>query len=155
MFGMDLKTMQAGFFDRSKIIRSVDRAARQVLSKFGAFVRTAARSSIRKRKKASEPGKPPSSHVGTLKQFIYFAYEPGSRNVVIGPTRINTSTGEPPHALEYGGLTTDMRVKRKRRGRPRTVQKRRVVIKARPYMHPARDKELPKLPALWANSVKP
>ena len=39
------------FFDSKKVRRSVDRATRRVLSRFGSFVRRTARSSIRKRKK--------------------------------------------------------------------------------------------------------
>jgi len=64
------------FFDSPKVVRAVDRTTRRVLSKFGAFVRRTARSSIRKRKRISEPGSPPSSHSGLLKKFIFFGYDP-------------------------------------------------------------------------------
>jgi len=57
----------------------------QVLSKFWAFVRQRARTSIRKRKGTSQPGSPPYSHVGLLRKFILFAYEPARQSVVIGP----------------------------------------------------------------------
>jgi len=63
------------FFDSPKVVRAVDRTTRRVLSKFGAFVRRTARSSIRKRKRISEPGSPPSSHSGLLKKFIFFGYD--------------------------------------------------------------------------------
>ena len=148
MFGMEMKDMKAGFFDRAPIIQAVDKATRQVLSKFGAFVRTAARSSIRKRKRISDPNQPPSSHMGLLKQFIYFAYEPGSQNVVIGPVRLGSKSGEAPASLEYGGPNTVTTV---RRGKKTT---NRVQIAARPFMHPAFEQEKAKLPALWANSVR-
>src|SRR5690606_6172596 len=49
------------FFDRKAVTSRVDKATRKVLSRFGAFVRRTARSSIRKRKKTSQPGSPPSS----------------------------------------------------------------------------------------------
>ena len=57
MIGMVTKQM---FFDRAKVKNAVDKGVRKVLSKFGAFVRRTARSSIRKRKRVSAPGEPPS-----------------------------------------------------------------------------------------------
>ena len=119
-----------------------------MLSRFGAFVRTGARSSIRKRRAVSEPGQPPSSHAGLLKKFIFFAYEPARRSVVIGPARLNQKSGEALPALEYGGRTKIA----SRRRRQRTVHT--VSIQARPFMGPAFETEKPKLPALWARSVK-
>ena len=86
MIGFDIKRM---FFDRQAVISKVDAATRRVLSRFGAFVRRSAKSSIRKRKKAAPPGQPPSSHTGLLKKFIFFGYDADRRSVVIGPTRLN------------------------------------------------------------------
>ena len=136
------------FFDRKAVTSQVDRTARKVLSKFGAFVRTGARHSIRKRKAVSEPGEPPSSHVGLLRKLIYFGYDPGRRSVVIGPERLNQKVGDAPHALEYGGTSTVVEGLRGKR------KKRRVKIAARPFMGPAFEREEPKLPAMWANSIK-
>jgi len=133
------------FFDSKKVRRSVDRATRRVLSKFGAFVRRTARSSIRKRKKASTPGSPPSSHIGLLKKFIWFGYEPAKRSVVIGPARLSQAgRGEAPHLLEYGGTDTI-----ERRGK-----RKRAKVRPRPFMGPAFEKEQPKLPAMWRGSVR-
>lgn len=133
------------FFDRQAVISKVDAASRKVLSKFGAFVRRSAKSSIRKRKKPAPPGSPPSSHTGLLKKFIFFGYDPDAQSVVIGPTRLNQKErGEAPPLLEYGGKTT-----LKRRGK-----KKRTTYKARPYMGPAFEKEKPQLPALWRDSVR-
>lgn len=129
------------FFDSPKVMRSVDKSTRKVLSKFGAFVRRTAKQSIRKRKKSSTPGTPPSSHTGLLKRFIFFGYDPQKRSVVIGPTRLTENNrGEAPSILEYGGRTT--------------VDKKRVKISARPFMGPAFEKEKPKLPSMWKDSVK-
>ena len=142
MIGFDIKRM---FFDRQAVISKVDAATRRVLSKFGAFVRRSAKSSIRKRKKAAPPGQPPSSHTGLLKKFIFFGYDADRRSVVIGPTRLNQKgRGEAPPLLEYGGKTT-----LKRGGK-----KRRVTYQARPYMGPAFEKEKPQLPAMWRGSVR-
>jgi len=136
------------FFDRNAVTSAVDRATRKVLSRFGAFVRTGARHSIRKRKCVSAPGEPPSSHTGLLRSFIFFGYDHGRRSVVIGPQRLNQKVGDAPHALEHGGLSTVVEGLRGRR------RKRRVKIAARPFMGPAFEREKPKLPALWAKSVK-
>jgi hypothetical protein len=145
MIGMDFKSTTRTFFDRKAVISKVDAASRKVLSKFGAFVRRSAKSSIRKRKKPAPPGSPPSSHTGLLKKFIFFGFDPDRRSVVIGPTRLNQrGRGEAPPILEYGGTTT-----LKRRGK-----RKRTTYKARPYMGPAFEKEQPQLPAMWRGSVR-
>jgi hypothetical protein len=135
------------FFDAPRVLSAVDRATRAVLSKFGAFVRTAAKHSIRKRKAVSQPGSPPSSHVGTLRRLIFFGYDPGQKSVVIGPTPFTGAAGtaEAPPLLEYGG-----RARRKdRKGRTVTV-----TYQPRPFMGPAFEQEKQKLPDLWAGSIK-
>jgi len=142
MIRMDMKRL---FFDRKGVRNKMDSATRRVLSRFGAFVRRTARSSIRKRKHPSTPGKPPSSHTGLLKKFIFFGYEPTKRSVVIGPARLShNGKGEAPRLLEHGGTGT---VKRKQK---RTIAR----IRARPFMGPAMTKEESKLPQMWRDSVK-
>ena len=141
MIGMKFKRM---FFTSKAVLSATDRATRRVLSKFGAYVRRTAKSSIRKRKAISSPGSPPSSHTGLLKRFILFGYDPSKRSVVIGPLRLTRGgRGDAPRALEEGGTTQVVR-----RGR-----KKRVKIKARPFMGPAMEKEKPKLPQMWRDSV--
>lgn len=135
------------FFDRPAVLRAVDKARRESLSKAGAFVRQAARTSLRKRKGTSPPGRPPHSHTGTLRRWIRFVYDRDSNSVVVGPARLN-KPGDAPHALEFGGTTT---VARRRQDR---LDTRRVRIARRPYMGPALEKEAPKFPKLWANSVR-
>ena len=136
------------FFDTDRVKRAAGAAARKNLSRAGAFVRTAARSSIRKRKRISAPGQPPSSHTGLLRKLIFFGYDAARKTVVVGPMRLNQKIGAAPEALEHGGTST---VFSGRRGRRR---KRRIRVAARPYMGPAMKKELPKLPKLWADSVR-
>jgi len=141
MIGMVTKQM---FFDRKVVTSAVNRATRKVLSAFGAFVRTAAKHSIRKRKAVSHPGQPPSSHAGHLRRLIFFGYDPARKSVVIGPTPFRSEVEAPP-LLEYGG-----RARRKdRKGKKVTA-----TYGARPFMSPAFEQEKTKLPALWANSVK-
>jgi len=145
MIGFDVKRM---FFDTKTVRSKTDKATRRVLSKFGAFVRQTAKRSIRKRKKTSEPGKPPSSHTGLLKKFIYFGFDVVRRSVVIGPVRLTRKgRGEAPSVLEYGGTVT-------LRSRRRAGKKRRAHIRRRPFMGPAMEKEKQQLPALWRDSVK-
>lgn len=142
MISLRVSQARAGFFDRSLVLRATDQATQDTLSKFGAYVRQRARSSIRKRRKVSEPGKPPSSHVGTLKNLIFFSYDFGRRSVVIGPTQ--SGRGEAPRLLEEGGTAT-----RQRGGKSVTARYR-----ARPYMGPAFAAELPRAPKLWQDSVR-
>ena len=144
MIGLDVKRM---FFDTKAVRRRVDKATRRVLSRFGAFVRKTARRSIRKRKKASTPGKPPSSHTGLLKKFIWFAYEAIRRSVVIGPLRLSKrGRGEAPSLLEHGGVTM---MESRRKG-----ERTKARIRPRPFMGPAMEKEKDQLAALWRDSVK-
>lgn len=144
-FGLSFRAAKAGFFDRNAVLSATDRATRKVLSRFGAFVRTTARSSIRKRKSVSKPGQAPTSWTGLLKKFLFFSFDRRERSVVIGPVRLNRSGGEAPGLLEHGGSA----VRRDRRGKRRHRQYR-----PRPYMGPAFEKEKPKLPAMWRNSVR-
>jgi hypothetical protein len=141
----DLKASRSNFFDRAAVINAVDRTTRQVLSKFGAFVRQRAKTSIRKRKGTSPPGRPPYSHVGLLRKLIEFGYDADTKSVVIGPKLSSRPTGA-PKTLEYGGTATVTDFK--------TKKSRRVKIAQRPYMGPAFEAEKPGLPAMWANSVR-
>ena len=151
MIGMKIRHM---FFDRKPVIDAVDKATRRVLSRFGAFVRQTAKKSIRSRQKTSEPGKPPSSHSGLLKRFIFFGYSPARRSVVIGPERLG-GRGEAPPALEYGGPSDAIDyVYPKERGSRRKKVHRAVMIKARPFMGPAFEKEKPNLPQMWRDSIR-
>lgn len=148
-FTMSLKEAKEGFLDRQKVTAIVGRESVKALSRFGAFVRTRARTSIRKRKGISQPGQPPSSHVGLLKKGILFSYDKARQSVVIGPVKLN-KPGEAPELLEYGGETTietsEKFTRRKKRVRAR--------YRSRPYMRPAFTQELKNLPRIWQNSVR-
>lgn len=171
MFDLKLHQIKGGFFDRKAVVDATDRGTRRVLSRFGAFVRQRARTSIRKRKdKISPPGSPPYSHVGLLRKFIFFAYEDRSRSVVVGPVRLNgtESRGTAPRLLEYGGrVRGDGRTISVARGVGRDVKGRFVsqgrdtitlsgmlTYRPRPFMRPALDAELPKLPRMWKGSIR-
>jgi len=191
------------FFDRQPVIKRVDKAKRNVLSKFGAHTRQTAKRSIRTRRKPSPPGKPPTNRTGTLKRFIFFGYDVTRESVLIGPALLSGKKGDAPSVLEYGGTIkphpNPRRVRRRVGGsgvivRGRTASKsskqvkdqnQRLVwvtfgrlktadqvarserleaeiwgplnlggsVKPRPYMGPAFEQELTKLPPNWRNSV--
>ena len=146
------------FFDRQIVIDAVGRASAKNLSKAGSFIRRSARSSLRRRKKISPPGEPPSVHtkdpVATLKN-IWFVFDPAQRSVVVGPLKLKGSRLEGsnrptvPSLHELGGAAVVG-------GRPngKRKPKRRAKYAPRPFMGPAMERELPKFAGLWANSVK-
>jgi hypothetical protein len=142
---MRLATAKAGFFDRQRVIDATTRAERAVLSRFGAFVRQRARTSIRPRRAAAPPGQPPSSHTGLLRIGILFAYDAPRRSVVIGPVRLNSrSAVDIPRRLEVGGTATVLR----------WGVRRRVTYAPRPFMSPAFASEQQRLPPLWRDSIR-
>jgi hypothetical protein len=107
------------FFDRKPVRDATEAAEKRTLSRAGAFVRTRARGSIRRRKRASNPGQPPTNRTGILKRFIFFGYEPATSSVVIGPTKTNQvfwgptgrpETGTVPNVLEFGGTVGILQV---------------------------------------------
>lgn len=166
--------MKQFFFDRARVQAALDKANVKNLSRAGAFVRTRARSSLRRRKKASAVGTPPSVHsndnVATLKA-IYFVYDPISEGVIVGPVRLNQKhflgpqimSGTVPRIHEKGG-TVGFREKKvgkrwmaagKRHPRPgQPIRVRQATYPPRPTMGPALVAESPKFPGLWANSVR-
>lgn len=149
MINLDVKRV---FFDRKAVIDHMDATTRKVLSKFGAFVRRAARSSIRKRRSSAPPGSPPSSHTGLLKRFIFFGYDAQARSVVIGPARLDQrGRGEAPSLLEHGGVATLTR--RTGRRQARNQARRQVRYRPRPFMGPAFERQKPLLAAMWRDSV--
>lgn len=131
----DLQSLKNGFFDRDAVLKAVDAGRRKGLSRFGAFVRTRARSSIRKRKAVSAAGSPPSAHTGDIKK-IYFAYDPTARGgtAVVGPVLAGSRDGSPAR-LEKGGTL----LVRAKGGGTRVTKYR-----PRPFMGPALEAERPK-----------
>ena len=166
------RQVKQAFFDPSKVIKGMDRASARALSKFGAFVRTRARTSIRYRKDAAAPGQPPSAHKSgmrtktnrktgvtkrqpssPLRDNIYFYYDRETKSVIIGPTLTTGQSargGRPqgktvPETLEKGGRVV---LPRGRAGRTRTV-----TVREHPFMHPAEAAERPKLVGFFQNSL--
>jgi hypothetical protein len=122
------------FFDAPAVVAATDRTSRKALSKFGAFVRQRAKSSMRKRKAAAPAGSPPSVHVGTIKRRVYFAYDPARQSVVVGPTVF--ARGEGGRLNEHGG-----------RGRLG-------LYPPRPFMRPAFAQERKNVDRIWADAER-
>lgn len=126
------------FFDTKEVIEALDKAEARQLSKAGAFVRRRARSSIRKRKGISKPGKPPTNQTGRYKSSILFGYDRNASSVVIGPS-FSFGGSEVPQLIEFGGFAK--------------LDGEQVYYEARPTMLPALEKEVPNFPSLFLNSV--
>ena len=162
MVTMQIKRL---FFDRPRVQKAVGKSQRKVLSRAGAFIRTTAKHSIRKRKGSAPPGAPPHSHEGSLRRLILFGYDDRTETVVVGPVGFKRSTA--PNLLEFGGAVKTKRPRlvrvetrgRDKRGRFTKAKFRRVeagtklVYAPRPFMGPALEKQRPKLPKVWQGIV--
>lgn len=161
------------FFDRPGLLKTMNRARLQFLSKAGAFVRRSARSLIRQSKQTSKPDQPPKGKTNRLKNTILFGLEKNS--VVIGPVKLestakNVKTFGPPvcEVLERGG---EIRVHeyQSRNGswlqitgsseqsplaQARPTRWRKVKVSARPFMVPALRANQSKFPGLWRGLFK-
>jgi hypothetical protein len=146
MIHIDMR-MKDYFFDRQKVIDRMKKANRRAMSKIGAFIRRRARSSLRRRKKPSPPGKPPSVHsrdrVATLKNIL-FAYDPRSESLVVGPVKLGMGPETVPQIHEFGGVVKARQVGRSGRSRTKhkPVRVRSIRYAPRPFMGPALEAEV-------------
>ncbi len=135
------------FFDRDKVLASMESARRRALSKAGMIVRRSAIKAIREQSpgRPSRPGDPPRSAIGRLQSAIFYSYDPSTQSVVVGPellaARRNPGGIPATETLEHGGIA------QRRRGRPFRME-------ARPYMAPALAKHIDKVAPLWRDTVK-
>lgn len=113
-------------FLRNPIPREKQRVGRRQ----GALIRTIARRSIRRRRTPSQPGGPPRSKTGLLRNFIFYSWDPVSQSIVIGPQRLSgKGLGDAPRRLELGDRN-------------------------RPFMRPALGSARTKLPELWRGAIR-
>lgn len=143
MFDLRGKT----FFDSPKVKNAMDKTTHKALSKFGAYVMTVARNSMKKAAASappSEPGSPPRAREGHLRRFLFFSYDRRTQNVIIGPELLSGQPTDPtiPELHEFGGAMRP----RRRRG---TLRK----YPARPYMQSAFEKGQEKLDEFWAQAI--
>jgi hypothetical protein len=174
--GKSLAQLKSFFFDRKRVQDAAEKGTVRALSKFGAFVRRAAQTSMRYRKKASPPGQPPSAHKdkrraalkklgraknngALLRELLFFAYDPRTRSVVVGPLGFKSKGGVSVPALhEFGGTRTAYPSEkfvagRGKKARVVSVGGKTLRYPKRPFMAPALDKMLPRFAATFRGSV--
>ncbi len=120
--------------ETKKVLAKAQQGNFKSLGHAGAAIRLTAKRSIRRRKKASPEGQPPSTRKGQLRGAIRYEVEKQKDLVVIGPDHSKVGTSGSAH--EHGG-------KYKRQRYPK-----------RPFMGPALEKTKDRLPKVWAGSVK-
>jgi len=111
---------------------------------------------------ASPPGTPPYTHTGFLRDDILYSYDAVHQSAVIGPWRkpwlnqLHEYGGLTPMIVVRGprGTTWLQRAKSRVRRSNRVIKTMMVRYPARPFMGPALERSLPKLPQMWANSVR-
>jgi len=136
------------------------------------------------RRRSSRPGQPPYVRRGQLKRFVLFGYDADRKSVVIGPKALSSRPQAPealeyggrtkvvsfvyprrPVQNPRGPLRPEVleRVRANRKVNDEVLRRRRqdrmkrmidVDIKPRPYMGPAFERELPKVPQMWRDSVR-
>lgn len=149
---LDVK-LRDWFLDTARVAQLVDKANLRNMQKAGLYVRKVARNSMKKKRGAAPPGKPPHVHRGFLKDALITAYDPTTRTVVVGP--IGFSSSDSPLRLETGGRATIKVRHRRRKGEKRgRVTKARVTVHPHPYMGPALENSKPYIPELWRSSLR-
>jgi hypothetical protein len=132
MLDFDVKVTNL-FFDRTIVTDAMDKKTLASLSRIGAFVQTRAKRKMRpggKGNKTARPGEAPRTHAGDLRKRLYFAWDPSSRSVVVGPEKYRS--GRVPRLMEEGGQQTII-------DRGRTV---RAMYSPHPYMGPSLQEEI-------------
>lgn len=141
------------FFTAAVVWRELDAGTRRALSKFGAYVRQRAKSSLKYKDGAAAPGSPPHVHrsqgftrpggkkgkarkpkkakpTSPLRELTYFSYDPADKSVVVGPALGGPKTGAPKTVEEGGAVRVDGRT---------------VTVRPRPWLGPAFRVELKKV----------
>jgi hypothetical protein len=120
-------------FDAKKVMRAAKKADITNLGHAGAAIRLAARHSIRRSPKPSQPGRPPHTRRGRLRNAIVYALSGDKQSVVVGPAY---------------GVVRDVGMAHEFGGRYRGDS-----FKPRPFMGPAINSIKDRLPRQWANSI--
>lgn len=150
-FNLGLRDSKKNWFNAAKVQDLVAALTRRAFVRIGAFIRKDAQKTLVYRSYSSSPGEAPHSHIGLLRNLIFFHYEELSGQLVVGPLSVQAdspalSQDVPMGAvtgagvLEYGGV-----VRMADTGKE-------VRIAARPYMRPALKRAIayPKLREAWA-----
>jgi hypothetical protein len=121
-------------FNSLLVVRKANDGSIQALGHAAAAIRLTARRSIRRSDKYSDPGTPPHTRRGQLREAILYAVEKDMLDAVIGPTYDAVGTSGSAH--EFGG------------------RYRGDNYPPRPFMGPALEAIRPRLPSFWEGSVK-
>lgn len=156
-FTVTFRALGGDFFDPEAILDSVKRAEARVQSRFGAFVRQRMKTSIKYQDGTAPAGHPPFAHrsrgytkakknkktgvttrqqQSPLRELIYFARDPATNSVVIGPVQFGKGIAG---TIERGGMGTV-------NGKPASFS-------PHPFAKPAGDAEAAKLPDLLRGMV--
>lgn len=164
------------FFDRAEVIDAMGVAEHNSLMRAAGRIWKSAQRRIRRRKNPSKPGQSPTSHTDELRYGLRFAFDPSSGGAVVGPVKHNKVffnndrkpvKGTVPQILEEGGDITVAEQQYQhsdewhridlRRGASqfaRATRLRTVHIEARPFMAPAVEANLDKIPEAFRDSVR-
>ncbi|HUS46163.1 MAG TPA: hypothetical protein VM219_09070 [Phycisphaerae bacterium] len=162
------------FFDRRPVLHAADKAKRQVMSKAGAFIRTAAKSSLKsapqktlaemsaeereiyairirkaERRGRRKPRRPERRSRPGRPPLLHMRPSPLKRLIYFGYDRAADSVVVGP--LRFGRRPGADVLER---GGTARIRGRRRRVAARPFMGPALAQELPKFPSLWRDSVR-
>jgi len=140
---LDMKDL---FFDRQAVKDYIGKTTARVFRWAGGYIRVTAKNSIKTEKnpfRRSHKGNPPYSRTGKLKQRILYYYDRADQDVIVGPMLFRS--GDIPGVLEYGGPST---IWKKGKGMVP------IMVKERPYMRPALEKGIEKLPDFWAQAIR-
>lgn len=151
--------VQTQFWLNSKaILDKIDEDHRRAFLRFGAFIRTVARRSMRRTKNPqlkSDPGGPPYARRGQVRDLLLFAYDANRKELVVGPKLFQPpkplmkASTTVPNALEQGGTAVALPpgftlTKKQGRGKSAKVQEKTFIapgtsipIAPRPFMQPA------------------
>lgn len=187
MAGRSFAQWKALFFDRPAVQKAAGRMKVRALTRFGAYLRRVAQTSMRYRKKASPPGQPPSAHKSKrraalkkmgrarhngalLRELLFYAFDPKTQTVVVGPVGFGTKTPTVPELHEFGGTRPaekgeKMPVKNPAGRDPKTGRffsrgvhlvrlTGTVRFPKRPFMAPALQKTKAKFPEEFRNSLR-
>lgn len=151
-------TLKQATLEIKRINDAIRRGEKRAVMKSLAFIRTKVRTRVlRRRKKVSEPGKPPNIHSRgriSLRQ-VFFEYNEPRREGFVGPIKMTPQSPHKPattvpNVLEFGGPVTFFEIQARsgdwadasrrtirtiKRNNPKAkTRRRRKRIKARPYM---------------------
>ena len=150
----DLYRIKSQFFTAKGVADGLDAGTRKSLTKFGAYVRRRAKSSLKYKDGPAPPGQPPHVHrsatfkrkkgkggkkpqpVSPLRELIFFSYDRERKSVIIGPA-IGGSRSGAPRTLEESGQAK--------------INGKTVFVRARPTMRPAFEIELAKVDGDFRN----